>query len=65
MIGNKVADKIISVSKKTCNELHSKELTNNNGGVEISFPKKRYISPKERQQSVAELRLVPEKDAYF
>ena len=28
-------------------------------------PKKRYISPEERQQIIDELRLVPKKDAYF
>ena len=65
MIGNTGADKITSVSKKPAMELHSKELTNNNEDVEIAIPKKRYISPKERQQIVDELSLVPEKDAYF
>ena len=47
LIGNKIADKIRSVSKKIATELHSKELTNNNEDVEIAIPKKRYISPEE------------------
>ena len=33
--------------------------------VEITTLKKRYISPKERQQIIDELRLVPKKDVYF
>ena len=63
MIGNKIADKIISVSKKTAMELHSKELPNNNNETDagITTHKKRYISPEERQQIIAELRLVPKK----
>ena len=68
MIGNKIANKKTSVSKKKpAIELHSKELpnSNNNEDVEITSHKKRYISPKERQQIIDELRLVPEKDAYF
>ena len=28
-------------------------------------PKKRYISPEERQQIIDELKLVPKKDVYF
>ena len=68
MIGNKIANKKTSVSKKKpAIELHSNELpnSNNNEDVEITSHKKRYISPKERQQIIDELRLVPEKDAYF
>ena len=50
-------------------ELHSKELQNNNNNndqtkeedIEIHTPKKRYISPEERQQIVEALSLVPEK----
>ena len=61
-IGNKIADKITSVSTKPAMELHSKELPNNNAkDVEITAHKKRYISPKERQQILDELRLVPKK----
>ena len=63
LIGNKIADKITSVSKKKS----TKELNNNDEteDVEIATPKKRYISPEERQQIIDELRLVPKKDAYF
>ena len=60
LIGNKIADKITSVSKKKS----AKELPNDETeeeDVEIATPKKRYISPKERQQIIEELRLVPEK----
>ena len=59
LIGNKVADKITSVSKS------AKELNNNDQtkeeDVEITTHKKRYISPEERQQIIEELRLVPKK----
>ena len=58
MIGNKIADKITSVSKKKS----AKELHNNNEteeDVEITVPKKRYISPEKRKQIIEELRLVP------
>ena len=55
LIGNKVADKIASVSKK--------KLPNNSEteeeDVEITTNKKRYVSPEERQQIIDELRLVP------
>ena len=64
LIGNKIADKIISVSTK----LHSKKPFNNNNNnedVELTTHKKRYISPEERQQIINELRLVPKKDEYF
>ena len=57
LIGNKIADKITSVSKKSNN--------NNNEDVELTTHKKRYISPEERQQIINELRLVPKKDEYF
>ena len=52
LIGNKIADKITSVSKKKSNN-------NNNDDVELATHKKRYISPEERQQIIDELRLVP------
>ena len=64
LIANKIADKITSVSKKK----PTKELPNDETkeeDVEIATPKKRYISPEERQQIIDELRLVPKKDAYF
>ena len=59
MIGNKIADKIISVSKKK----YAKELPNNETeqDIEIDTPKKRYISPEERKQVIEELKLVPKK----
>ena len=55
MFGNKIADKITSLSKKPVMELRSKELpnsdnNNNNKDAEITAHKKRYISPEERKQ---------------
>ena len=46
LIGNKIADKITSVSK-----ISNKELQNNETEVDVkrATPKKRYISPKEGQ----------------
>ena len=65
MIGNKIADKITSVSKKKpAMELHFKELPNETD-AEITTHNKRYISPEERQKVINELRLIPKKDAYF
>ena len=62
LIGNKIADKITSVSKKS-----TKELPNDETEVDIerATPKKRYISPEERQQIIEKLRLVPKKYVYF
>ena len=57
MIGNKIAVKIASVSRKKS----TKELANDKTkkeDVEITTHKKRYISPEERQQIIDELRLV-------
>ena len=62
LIGNKIADKITSVSKKSTKELPNDETEED---VERATPKKRYISPEERQQIIDELRLVPKKDVYF
>ena len=42
-----------------------KGLHNDDEDAEITTHKKRYISPKERQQIIDELRLVPKKDPYF
>ena len=53
LIGNKIADKITTVSEK---ELNSKKLLQNETNNEI--PKERYISSKERQQIIDELRLI-------
>ena len=44
LIGNKIADKITSISKKS-----SKNLPTINEDAELSTPKKRYISPEEIQ----------------
>ena len=49
LIGNKIADEITSVSKKSAKELQSNEIE---VGVERAPPKKRYISPEERQQII-------------
>ena len=61
LIGNKIAGKIT----KPATELHSKELHNSDEikeeDVEIATPKKKYISPEERQKIIDELRLVPKK----
>ena len=46
LIGNKIADKITSASKKLQNEVNNE------------IPKERYISPKERQKIINELRLI-------
>ena len=54
LIGNKIADKITSVSKKSTKELPNDETEVD---VERDTPKKRYISPEERQH-IDELRLV-------
>ena len=61
LIGNKIADKITSVSKKKS----TKELPNDKTeeDVERVTTKKRYISPEERQQIIDESRLVPKKYA--
>ena len=58
LIGNKIADKITSVSKKPSNN-------NYDDGVELTTHNKGYKSPEERQQIINELRLVPKKDEYF
>ena len=60
-IGNKIADKITSASKKKS----TKELHNNDKDVKITANNKRYISLEERQQITEELRLLPKKDACF
>ena len=55
LIGNKIADKITakpSASKKS----HNKKIQSNEVNNEI--PKERYISPKERQKNINELRLI-------
>ena len=54
LVGNKIADKITSVSKKS-----TKNLPTIDEDEELTTPQKRYISPEERQQIIDELRLVP------
>ena len=53
MIGNKIAHKITSVSKKKS----AKELPNDEteADVERTTHQKKYISPEERQQIIGEL----------
>ena len=63
LIGNKIADKTTSVSKKSTKGLPNDETKQED--VEITTHKKRYISPEERQQIINVFRLVPKKDAYF
>ena len=61
LIGNKIADKITSVSrKKSTKESHNNDETKEED-VKITTPKKRYISPEERKQIIEELRLVPKR----
>ena len=55
LIGNKIAGKITSTSKKS-KELNSKDLHSNEANNEI--PKERYISPQKQQQFIDELRLI-------
>ena len=60
LISNKIADNITSVSrKKTTKPLHNNDEAAEDG--EIATLKKRYISPKERQQITDELRIAPKK----
>ena len=60
LIGNKIADKITSVSKKPAKELHDNDETKEKD-VKIATPNKRSISPEEIKQIIEELRLVPKK----
>ena len=53
LVGNKIADTITSVSKKS-----TKKLLTIDEEVELTTHK-RYISPEERQRIIDELRLVP------
>ena len=56
LIGNKIADKITSISKSP-KELHSKKI-HSTEEANNEIPKERYISPEKRQQIIDELRLV-------
>ena len=53
LIGNKTADEITNISKKSF-----RELQNNEANDEIEIPKERFISPEKRQQIIEKLRLV-------
>ena len=53
LIGNKIADKITAKPSK---KSHNEEIQPNE--VNNETPKERYISPKERQQIIDELRLI-------
>ena len=65
LIGNKIADKITSASEESTKELQNKKAEVDTGRPSPkNLPKKRYISPEERQQVIDELRLVPKKDVY-
>ena len=59
LIGNKIADKITSYSKKP--NTNNNDDNDNNEDVELTTHKKRYISPEERKQIIDELSLVPKK----
>ena len=64
LIGNKIVDKITCVPTKKSAELFSTQNDDANSEIEAcrdspkDIPKKRYISPKKRQQIIDELRLV-------
>ena len=51
LVGNFIADKITSISKKPARQAHSNAASN-------ETPKERYISPQKGQQIVDELRLI-------
>ena len=56
LVDNKIADKKTSISKKPVKELPT---IDEDEDEELTTHKKRYISPKERQQIIDELRLAP------
>ena len=55
-VGNKITDKITSTSKKSLKKPRDEESSSTGFNKEI--PKERYISPKESQQIIDELRLI-------
>ena len=60
LIGNKIADKITSVSKKSNNNNNDDDDDDDDDeDVQLTTHKKRYISPEERKQVIDELGLVP------
>ena len=54
LVGNKIAGKMPSVSKKS-----TKNLPTIDKDEELTTPQKRYLSPEKRQQIIDDLRLVP------
>ena len=56
LIGNNIADKITSTSKKSLKKPRHEKSSSTEVNKEI--PEKRYISPKERQQIIDELILI-------
>ena len=56
LIGNEIADKVKSASRKSN---ISNNGTKEEEEVEITIHKKKYLSPEERQQIIDKLRLVP------
>ena len=53
LIGNKIAEKITSLSNKS-----SKHSQNDDANNEIEVPKERFISPEKIQQTIDELWLI-------
>ena len=51
LIGNKIADKMRSISKKSPKQLQNDEIEVGRDSLK-DIPKKRYISPEERQQVI-------------
>ena len=56
LVDNKIADTITSTLKKSLKKPRDEESSSTEANKEI--PKERYISPKERQQIIDELRLI-------
>ena len=56
LVGNKIADKIASASNKSLKKPRDEKSSPTE--VNNELPNKRYISPKERQQIIDELRLI-------
>ena len=63
LVGNKAADKITSVLKKSAKDLQNTETEEED--VKKTTPNKRYISPEERQQIIDEFRLIPKRMSSF
>ena len=56
LVGNKIADKITSASKKSLKNPRDEESSSTEVNNEI--PKEKYISPKQKQKIIDELRLI-------